>query len=161
MQKFIEERLSEDSANDIYQTITKKKLKTFLPRQNFKLWRLKIRLYQSKLKVIFLGDWQWPRHVDLKEVFLITPGLANLTGGLRKTNKAALLHKLEKDVDPVELSDVDSATTVIDGMAMVQKVKTASLTYLQFSKQLLLTSLSLGKKSNVLMLCSTNTKKDR
>lgn len=84
-----------------------------------------------------------------------------MTGGLRKTNKAALLHKLEKDVDPVELSDVDSATTVIDGMAMVQKVKTASLTYLQFSKQLLLTSLSLGKKSNVLMLCSTNTKKDR
>ena len=46
------------------------------------------------------------RHVDLKDVFEYPLSshswpLSTLTGGLKKTNKAALMHRLEKGVEPV------------------------------------------------------------
>ena len=44
--------------------------------------------------------------------------ISTLTGGLRKTNKAALMHRLEKGIEPV-VETIESAATIIDGMAMI------------------------------------------
>ena len=92
------------------------------------------------------------RHVDLKYVFEYPLGphswpLSTLTGGLRKTNNAALMHQLEKGVEPV-VETIESAATIIDGMAMVQKVKASGVTYMQLAKQLLVMALAIERNSS-------------
>ena len=91
------------------------------------------------------------RNVDLKEVFSYPLGpqpwpLTTMTGGLRKTNKVALLHKLEKGVESIT-SNLDDAVIIIDGMALVQTAKTSGLTFGELAKQLLTTSLAIGNRS--------------
>ena len=38
------------------------------------------------------------------------------------------MHRLEKGVEPV-VETIESAATIIDGMAMIQKVKASGITY--------------------------------
>ena len=91
------------------------------------------------------------RNVDLREVFEYPIGpypwsLSGPMGELRKTNKASLLHALEKDIVPEETVD-DRTVTVIDGMALVQKAKTIGKTFGDLSDTLLRTVMALGKDS--------------
>ena len=58
-----------------------------------------------------------------------------MTGGWRKKNKAALLRKLEKGVEPITCN-VNEAVINIAGMAMIQKTKISGLTIGELAKQL-------------------------
>jgi len=156
MLTFFNKRLSEDSTVSIYEPIKKQNLKTFSSMTKVKVTKVKDRTIPIKAQSDLFG-WlaviMQSRKINLEEVFEYPLGphpwpLTNLTGGLRKTNKAALLHKLEKGVDPVERDTLTSVSTIIDGMAMVQKAKTTGLTYEALAKQLLLSVLSSGKSSN-------------
>ena len=76
-------------------------------------------------------------------------------GELKKTNKASLMHFLEKNLNPDENVD-GSFVTLIDGMAAIQKIKGNERTFNEFSGELLKVILSLGKFSeriDVFFLC--------
>ena len=80
-------------------------------------------------------------HVDLKEVFKYPLGplpwsLSGVVGEMRKTNKVAILHHLEKDTTPLSHPPHNHAT-IIDGMASIQKAKANGLTFQQFADNLL------------------------
>jgi len=59
--------------------------------------------------------------------------LANGSGLLPKTNKAALARELEKNVSPAEEIPEPSAT-IVDGMSVVQKLKGNDQTFLQLAE---------------------------
>ena len=77
------------------------------------------------------------RNIDMKEIFSFPLGpvpwaLADSMGTLKKTNKAILMHKLEKNAEPNE-EVLSNTCTVIDGMVLVRKIKTAGFTYEEFT----------------------------
>ena len=72
--------------------------------------------------------------------------LANGDGSLRETNKAALARELEKNVSPVEVIPQPSAC-IIDGMAMIQKLKGDGKTFAQQEVSLLSLALHEGTNS--------------
>ena len=72
--------------------------------------------------------------------------LAEAEGTLKKTPKSVLLHKLEKDVEPVTDYPRDSVY-VLDGMAAVRQVKPLNSTYSEFAIRLLKYVLSNGSQS--------------
>ena len=80
--------------------------------------------------------------MDLKEVFKYSLGpfpwaLTGSVSDLKKTDKAALIHELEKKLDPVEPLQSD-CINVIDGMAFVKKLKVKSnVTFKELSEKLL------------------------
>ena len=87
------------------------------------------------------------RNIDVKEIFVFPLGpvpwaLADSMGTLKKTNKAILMHDLEK-----MQSQMKNTCTVIDGMALVRKIKTVGLTYGEFALKLLNTALSRNSSS--------------
>ena len=58
-----------------------------------------------------------------------------------------MLHKLEQDVEPV--SDLPIGCAILmDGMALVQQIKTTKMTYSQFATVLLKKVLSIGRDSS-------------
>ena len=81
------------------------------------------------------------RNVDLKEVFKHPLGplpwsLSGIVGELRKTNKVAILHHLEKDTTPLS-HPPHNHTVIIDGMAAIQKARANGLTFQHFADDLL------------------------
>ena len=87
------------------------------------------------------------RNIDVKEIFVFPLGpvpwaLADSMGTLKKTNKAILMHDLEK-----MQSQMKNTCTVIDGMALVRKIKTVGLTYGEFALKLFNTALSKNSSS--------------
>ena len=72
--------------------------------------------------------------------------LPEADGTLNKSPKSVLLHKLEKDVEPVTEYPSDSAY-VVDGMAAVRQVKPLKSTYSEFAVRLLMYVLSNGSQS--------------
>ena len=50
-------------------------------------------------------------------------------------------------IQPV-VETIESAATIIDGMAMIQKVKASGITYMQLAKQLLVMALAIGRNSS-------------
>ena len=89
------------------------------------------------------------RNIDMKEIFIfafplgpVPWALADSMGTLKKTNKAILMHDLEK-----MQSQMKNTCTVIDGMALVRKIKTVGLTYGEFALKLLNTALSRNSSS--------------
>jgi len=103
MLTFFNKRLSEDSTVSIYEPIKKQNLKTFSSMTKVKVTKVKDRTIPIKAQSDLFGRLaviMQSRKINLEEVFEYPLGphpwpLTNLTGGLRKTNKAALLHKLE------------------------------------------------------------------
>ena len=92
------------------------------------------------------------RNIEMKEIFCYPFGpipwaLANSMGTLKKTNKAILMPKLEKNAESSE-EVLSHSCTIIDGLALVRKIKTAGLTYEQFSVKLLNAVMSSGCSSN-------------
>ena len=68
-------------------------------------------------------------------------------GELWKASKATLLHFLEKDVIP-EASIEGQTVTILDGMALVQKLKTPGKTFGDLSQDLVDVVLYLGRDSS-------------
>ena len=62
--------------------------------------------------------------------------LSGVVGEMRKTNKVAILHHLEKDTTSLSHPPHNHAT-IIDGMASIQRAKVNGLTFQQFADNLL------------------------
>ena len=144
-QAFKHERLeTTPPIKKFYDTITKKKLKTF--SDIGKKTRNKGQAKDVVLKadrnlfghMILVAQ---SRELHMRDVLAHPLGpvpwtLANADGSLRKTNKAALARELEKSVAPAEVIPKPS-TTIIDGMSLVQKMKGNDKTFAQLAESTL------------------------
>ena len=77
------------------------------------------------------------RPLDLKEVFRFPLGpipwsLAETNGSLNKTTKSSLMHHLEKGV-ALQQNVKKPFAAIIDGMALVRKVKPTGHTYQSYA----------------------------
>ena len=77
------------------------------------------------------------RNVNLREVlsYLLGPlpwSLSGVAGELKKTNKAALLHKIENDAPALDVIP-RNCVGIFNGMAEAQSYKAAGLTFGEFS----------------------------
>ena len=89
--------------------------------------------------------------INLKKVFEYPIGpypwsLCGSMGELRKTCKSTLLQLSKKGVDPEKEID-DEKTTVLDGIALAQNIKTSEKTFGEMSDVLLQTVLNHGGNS--------------
>ena len=144
MNTFMTSRFSEASNLSIFDPIKRLRLATF---NNL----CKKKVIQTKTKIISLETSKdlfsnvaiiaQKRAVDLKRLFAypfvhLPLSLAEADGTLKKTAKSLLLHKLEGDVEPLELMR-KGHTFIADGMAYVRQIKTVDLTYREFSIKML------------------------
>ena len=65
---------------------------------------------------------------------------------LKKTNKAILMHELEKHAEPNEV--LSHSCTITDDMTLVRKIGNAGLTYEEFALKLLNAVMSSGCSSS-------------
>ena len=151
-----EERLVKQTM-DFYEPIKKLKLSTFSEKSKSAKIKTQDKIVQlTAEKNVFgrIAMMSQHKNIDMKEIFafplsLVPWALADSMGTLKKTNKAILIHELEN----VELAEpneevVSNTCTVIDGMALVRKIKTAGLTYEEFALKLLNTLLSTSSSSS-------------
>ena len=99
-------------------------------------------------RMVIIGQ---SRIIDLKAVFSYPLGLfpwslADGFGMMRKTNKAAIVKAFEKGATFLESPPIQSAT-VIDGMALVQKLKVVQMTFGQVADAVFQSILSCGNRS--------------
>ena len=73
--------------------------------------------------------------------------LTNSMSTLKKTNKAILMHELEKHAEPNK-KVLSHSCTVTDDMTLVRKIGSAGLTYEEFVLKLLNISMSSGCSSS-------------
>ena len=112
--------------------------------------KIQVKIVQLTAEKIIFGRiamMSQHRNIDMKEIFVFPLGpvpwaLADSMGTLKKTNKAILMHDLEK-----MQSQMKNTCTVIDGMALVRKIKTVGLTYGEFALKLLNTAVSRNSSS--------------
>ncbi|KAK3749597.1 hypothetical protein QZH41_002778 [Actinostola sp. cb2023] len=131
-QEFSQQRIeSSPPVLDFYHKMTKLKLKTFsdlikkktFRKENGKEIILKAdRVLFGQMIVIAQS-----RNLSMNEVLVHPLGplpwsLATPDGSLRKTNKATLAKELQRNVPAVDIIPLPSAT-IIDGMALVQRLK--------------------------------------
>ena len=155
MEEFITSRLSENSQGEFFSPIKKLKLKTFSTLKKTTVNKTKTIMIPVKSHSNMFGQLallMQKRDIDLREVFKYPLGpypwsLCGAMGELRKTSKATLLHLLEKDVIP-EGSIEGQTVTILDGMALVQKLKTSGKTFGDLSQDLVDIVLRLGRDSS-------------
>ena len=155
MQTFINNRLLEEGKASMFDPIKKLNLGTF--SKMAKIVKVPCKDKQIPLKAtrsLFgqISIITQHRQFDLKEVFKYPLGpfpwaLSGINGELKKTSKVALLHALEKDVEPIE-EYPENYVSIVDGMALVQKVRASGLTYQQLAEQLLKSVLSISKNAD-------------
>ena len=92
------------------------------------------------------------RNNEMKKMFCYPIGpiywaLTNIMSTLKKTNKAILMHELEKHAAPNE-EVLSHSCTLTDGMALVRKIGNAGLTYEEFAPMLLNAVMSSGCSSS-------------
>ena len=92
------------------------------------------------------------RNNEMKKMFCYPIGpiywaLTNTMSTLKKTNKAILMHELEKHAEPNE-EVLSHSCTLTDGMALVRKIGNAGLTYEEFVLTLLNAVMSSGCSSS-------------
>ena len=153
MENFINDRLI-SLEKSIYTPIKKLRLGTFSKIKKQVTVKIKGKNvqfnYQSDLfgKIALILQ---KRSIDLEEVFMYPLGpipyaLADDLGVMVKTRKLELLFELEKDIIYVDKIPRYSCS-VIDGMALVRKIKGTGLTFNQLANDLLNTVLSTGIES--------------
>ena len=91
------------------------------------------------------------REIDLKKVFKYPLGplpwlLAGQNGEIKKTSKVAILHALEKDVEPMNDYPHNHVCS-IDGMALIQMIKLSGTTYVKLADELLKAVLARNQKA--------------
>ena len=92
------------------------------------------------------------RNNEMKKMFCYPIGriswaLTNIMNTLKKTNKAILMHELEKHAEQNE-EVLSNSCTLTDGMALVRKIGNAGLTYEEFALTLLNAVMSSGCSSS-------------
>ena len=85
--------------------------------------------------------------------------LAKLDGTLRKTNKAYLAKKLQKNVQAADVIPQLSAC-LIDSMALFQRLKGGQKTYAEIAESLLSMALNEGTSSNRIDVVFDNCQDD-
>ena len=121
---------------DFYEPIKKLKLSTFSKLKKYVKIKIQDKIVQLTAEKNIFGRramMSQHRNTDMKEIFTCPLGpvpwaLADSIGALKKTNKAILMHDIEKNAEPNE-EVLSNTCTVIDGMALVRQIKTAGLTY--------------------------------
>ena len=91
------------------------------------------------------------RNIEMKKIFCYLLGpipwaLTNSMSTLKKTNKAILMHELEKHAEPNE-KVLSHSCAIIDGMALFRNIGNAGLTYEEFALKLLNAVMSSGCSS--------------
>ena len=131
--QFVTLRCSAEPKKDFFDTLEKSKLKTFSSLKKTVTVKSKDRLIPMKLdkdlfaRITLLSQF---RKIDLQLVFKYPLGplpwsISDAFGMPRKTNKATLLHRIEKEgVQPERYTSNGAA--VYDGMAVLQKFQPAS-----------------------------------
>ncbi|XP_066917320.1 uncharacterized protein [Clytia hemisphaerica] len=146
--KFQQERLQSNEV-DFFATLNRLNLGTFtkLLRKTVKMPNGKEAQFSTQSNIFGkIALIQQFRQLDLKEVFRFPLGpvpwsLAESNGSLNKTTKSSLMHHLEKDVAPQQKVDKPFAA-IIDGMALVRKVKPTGHTYQSYADHLLASAIS-------------------
>ena len=159
MEVFIESRLTPEAEAEFFSPIKKLKLKSFSSLKKSVQVKVKNKQIPIKSNSDLFGQLaliMQTRTIDLRHVFAFPLGphpwsLAGVMGELKKSNKATLLHMLEKDVDPIE-DIVEQVITIVDGMAVVQKTRTCDKTFGQLAECVLRTVVNLGKQSDTIHL---------
>ena len=139
MEEFVCDCLGKDRAKCFYDPIKLMKLGTFATMNKTKNCKVNSRIVPLQAtkdlfaKIPFVAQI---RSIDMRSIFQfplgpLTWSLAEPIGSLKKTSKAALLHKLEGKVHPVE-SIQGPHTLIADGMAYVQQTKVADKTFGDF-----------------------------
>ena len=131
MKEFIESRLAENAEVEFFSPIKKMKLRTFATMKKTAKNKVKNKIIPIESHSNMFGQLallMQHHEINLKEVFEYPIGpypwsLCGRMGELRKTCKSTLLRSLEKGVDPEKQND-DETTTVLDGIALVQTIKT-------------------------------------
>ena len=155
MEEFITSRLTENPEVEFFDPIKKMKLKTFSTMKKTVTNKVKDKIIPVKSHSNMFGQLallMQTRDIDLREVFKYPVGpypwsLCGPMGELRKTSKASLLHLIEKDVNTEEFVEGETVT-VLDGMALVQKLRTSGKTFGELSQDLAEIVLALGKNSS-------------
>ena len=132
MDTFIKERCT-DKSKDFFDPLKRINIETFSKLNKCVKYKCKnkhIKLVANTNLFAKLIIIMQKRSMDLKEVFKYSLGpfpwaLAGCVSDLKKTNKATLLHELEKKLDPVEPLQSDYIN-VIDDMAFVKKLEVKS-----------------------------------
>ncbi|KAG1654877.1 hypothetical protein GQR58_024815 [Nymphon striatum] len=130
MELFRSERLGADSIKEFFDPLKRQNLQTFStlrPKKVLKVNQKEVVLKADRELFGRMAVIGQSRDIDLKEVFSFPLGpipwsLGDEFGMLRKTNKAAITTALEKNIEYVESVPQNSAT-LLDGMAVVQKLK--------------------------------------
>ena len=148
---FKRDRLEDETPKtQFHDKLTKKRLKTFSDTNNPSKVILQA---DSKLfaHMVLVAE---SRHLQMSDVLSHPLGplpwaLANGDGTLRNTDKAALAWELEKQVLPAENIPMLSAT-IIDGMSLVQKMKSNDRTFSQLAESALIQILHEGARSEII-----------
>ena len=135
MDTFIDLRLM-NMRKSIYNLLKKLRLSTFTSMSKKVKVKVKGREVQFPFQSEIIGKIALiaqSRSVDLQEIFKYPLGsfpyaLADSMGTMIKTKKADLLVELEKDTTYVN-SFSKSSCSIVDGMAIVRKVKFVGLTF--------------------------------
>ena len=151
MEEFVCDRLGKERAKCFYDPIKLMKLGTFATMNKTKNCKVNSRIVPLQAtkdlfaKISFVAQI---RSIDMRSIFQFPLGplpwaLAEPIGSLKKTSKAALLHKLEGKVHPIE-SIQGPHMLIVDGMAYVQQTKVADKTFGDFALDLLQRILVIG-----------------
>ena len=154
MKEFVESRLAENAEVEFFSPIKKMKSRTLATMKKTAKNKVKNKVIPIESHSNMFGQLALSmqhHEINLKEVFEypIGPYLRSLCGSMgemRKTCKSTLLQILEKGVDPEKQID-DETTTVLDGIALVRKIKTSGKTFGEMSDILLQTVLNHGGNS--------------
>ena len=141
--KFQQERL-ESNEVDFFAKLTRLNLGSFtkLLKKTVKMKNGKETQFTTQSNIFGkIALIQQFRPLDLKEVFRFPLGpvpwsLADCNGALNKTTKSSLMHHLEKDVS-LQQSIQKQFAAIIDGMALVRKIKPTGHTYQSYADHLL------------------------
>ena len=153
MENFINDCLVKLSKS-IYEPIKKLKLGTFTTMTKKVNVNIKGREVQFSAQSAIFGKIaliSQSRTVELKEIFKYPLGtvpyaLADEMGIMIKTNKSDLLAALEKGTVLVDQMPKSSAS-IIDGMALVRKIKTTGLTFSQLADKVFDVAMSSCRES--------------
>ena len=144
MKQFAEDRMSEGGKSSLFEPIKKLKLKTFssmIKKRDATANKKTIPMKATKDLFGQIALIMRKRDLDLKQVFCYPLGpipwaLAGVMGELKKTNKASILHELEKATTPLERPPSNNVT-IINGMAVLQKARANGLTFGQLAQTIL------------------------
>ena len=154
MDNITNERLSENGSVDFFVSVKKLNLKTFKHIMKVIKVSVKDRIIPLKVHRDLFGQIaliMQRRNINLRYVFcyplgLLPWALSGPVGELRKANKVALLHSLEKDATPLA-SPLRNHAAIIDGMAVVQKCKPNGKAFEQMASDMLELFLSTTKQA--------------